>query len=70
MAKGDPLDITWLIHLLGAVLLASGVGLLVYNLLGFQPTPMRLPYWEEGPRFGAATGAVLVVTGLLLRRVK
>lgn len=70
MAKGGPLDITWLVHLLGAVFLASGVGRLVYNLLGFQPTPMRLPYWEEGPRLGAAIGAVLVVAGLLLRRVR
>ena len=68
MAAGT--DITWLVHLLGAVLLVIGAGLLLYNLLGFQPTATGLPYWEEGPRLGAAVGAALVVAGFLLRRVK
>jgi hypothetical protein len=70
MAKLDPLDITWLVHLLGAVVLLVGVGLRVYNLLSFQPTALRLIWWEEGNRLGAAVGAVLVVAGLLLRRVR
>ncbi len=63
-------DITWLVHLLGSVVLQIGVGLVVYNLLGFRPTPMRLIWWEEANRLGAAMGAVLVVAGLLLRHVK
>ena len=60
-------NVTWLIHLSGAVLLLIGVGLVVYNILGFQPTPMRLIWWQEGNRLGAAIGAVLLVAGLLLR---
>ncbi len=64
-------NITWLIHLLGAVLLLIGVGLVVYNALGFRPVPSGFLHWpDDERRLGAAIGAVLLVAGLLLRRVK
>lgn len=52
-------------RVLSAVLILVGVGLLVYNLLGFQKYG-EVFVWEEHTRAWAAVGAVALVGGLLL----
>ena len=47
-----------------------GVGLFVYNILGFLPVGDHQILWDHEQRLGAAWGAVLFLGGFLLRRVK